>query len=493
MLSQSAVESAFSASEDLDSKNIAVLAKPGSLLASLVATTYIEYDPRTTEGGFYVDIGKMAAMTDRANPVTGFSEHSARMEETADFLADRLLSYLSHARTVAAPYVDEFAKRLSAQMSLIDAAPDAGVNVVVRAGTSVLFEPALYDAFSKSNEVVYETLRNTMRLPVANDAEVLSYMATGSAGVDAAVVEYFSKKPEGYLAAMFSNIFRYGADPLAPVAESGMDVYISRRDNVANALLGFLVARRLWNSPPEGTEMSAGEYESSMVEIRNQCALRLCQEVERVQRDGRSGILISGTTNENGVVSVEVNKEQYESYLRDGGTADALLGNQLQTHPYMLTKDVLANKEVLESAWKRHYSLNQSYFDARRVLRMREAVLYEWDQLAKECTNEEFPLADRHVAAALIKRMAEEISANCLDDLGTLSMRLVCRARFPRTASEIILSGIDRAKKKNPGITTREAATISILEYLYSYVGDSMSVVSAKKTGVFGAQDNQLT
>lgn len=492
MLSQSAVESAYTAAEDLDSKNIAVVAKPGSLLASLVASTYIEYDPRVTEGGFYIDIGKMAAMTDRANPATGFSEHSARMEETADFLKDRLLDYLNHARTVAAPYVDEFAKRLSAQMSLIDASPESGVNVTVRAGANVLYEPALFDAFRKFSDEPYETLRMTMRLPEANDAEVLAYMSTGSATVDAGVLEYFGKKPEGYLAATFCNIFRHGADPLAPVAENGIDAYISKRDNIANALLGFLVARRLWNAPPQGTEMAADEYSTAMAQIRAQCALRLCQEVERIERDGRSGILVCGVSRDGANTTVEVNKDQYDQYLRDGGTADALMGNQLQAHPYILTKDILANKDTLESAWKRHYSLNQSYYDARRILRMREAVLYEWDQLAKECSHEEFPLSDRFVAGTLIKRMAEEITANCLDDLGTLSMRLVCRARFPRTADEAILSGIDRAKKKNPGITTRDAADISILEYLYSYVGNSMSVVSARKTGVFGPQDSQL-
>lgn len=490
MLSHTASESAYQLAAELDGKGIAVVAKPGSLLSKLVAMTAIDYNPQITEGGFHIDLGRMSALTDAPSATMGFSEHSARMEETADFLAKQMQDYLLHARTIAAPWIDELAKRLGGQLELIEGAPDAGVNIKVSKTNNILTDTALYETISRSKEVVYESLKHTTKLPEMSDAMVRSSMATGSPLLDASVLEYFSAYPEGWLASNFSNVFRYGCSDIS--AESGLDVYLSGRHNVPVALMAFLVARRLWNAPPDGTDMPLESYEAIMTDIRNQAALRLCQEVDRMVRDGKNGILVTGTRSVMGTVEVEVNQEQYNEYIKNGGSVDALLGNQLQSHPKVLTKDILADKAIYEAAWQRHYSLNKSYYDQRRLLRMREAVLIEWDQLTKESTHEEFSLADRHVARALVRRMAECLRLCDFDNISELAMNLACKTRFRDTAAYDILSGMARAKKNNPGINSREAATISVLEYLYGWVGDNMTVVSANKVNVFSPQDTQL-
>lgn len=490
MLSYTASESAYQLAAELDAKGIAVVAKPGSLLSKLVAMTAIDYNPKITEGGFYIDLGRMSALTDSPSATTGYSEHSARMEETADFIAKKMQDYLQFTRTVAAPWIDELAKRLNSHMELIEGAPDAGVNIKISKTNNILTDTALYEAITRSKEVPYETLHHATKLPEMTDAMVRASMATGSPLLDASVLEYFSVYPEGWLASNYSSVFRMGCSEIQ--SDSGADCYLTGRHNVPVALLTFLVARRLWNAPPDGTDMPLESYESIMVDIRNQAALRLCHEVERMVRDGKNGILVTGTRSVIGSIEVEVNQEQYNQYLKEGGSVDALLGNQLQAHPKVLTKDLLENKAVYEASWQRHYSLNKSYYDQRRLLRMREAVLVEWDQLTKESSHDEFSLAERHVSRVLVRRMAETTRLEEFDDIATLAMNLACKSRFRETAALTILSGMARAKKNNPGITGREAATIAVLEYLYSWVGDNMTVVSANKVNVFSPQDTQL-
>lgn len=489
MLTLSAIESTHQIATDLDAKGIAVVAKPNSLLSQLIAVTYIDFDPKLTEGGFYVDMNKMATMTTQATGVTGFSEHAARMEETADFLARQLEGYLLHARTVCAPYVDEYAQRLSAQEALLAGSPSTGVNVSVRRGNHVLLEPALMDAYMRSREVTYEALRHTYRLPQKSEAELRQMLMTGSTVLDAVITEYFSGYADGWLLSVYDSVFRSG-ERNAVLPDGGIDVYYSGRDNVAQALAVFLIARRLWNAPPEGTEMPLAEYESAMVDLRNQAALRLCQEYERMMRDGNSGILVCSTRSMLGNVEIEVNKEQYDLYLKKGGSVDALLGNQLQPHPEVLTEAILSKQKVLEAAWTRHYNINKSYFDQRKLLKMREAIMTEWFAMAESCTHDEFSIADRHVAGVLVRRIAETVSLEDLQDIPLLALRIVCDARFPRTADKDILLGMRRAKQNNPAITAHEAATISLMEYLYKWVGDNMEVVSANKVSVFGAQDH---
>lgn len=489
MLSISAIESSHQTATELDEKGIALVIKPGSLLSPLISATYIDYDPKLTEGGYHVDMSKMATMTTQATGVTGFSEHAARMEETAEFLAKQLEGYLLHARTVCAPFVDEYAQRLSAQEALISGSPSSGVNVTVRRGHHILLEPALMDAYSRSREVVYEALNHLYRLPEKTEAELHQMLQTGSTVLDAVIVEYFSAFEEGWLSSLYQSIFRSGGANVA-LPEGGIDALYSGRDKVAQALAVFLIARRLWNAPPEGTDMPLATYESAMVDLRNQAALRLCQEYDRMMRDGNTGILVCGTRNVLGQIEIEVNKEQYDLYLKKGGSVDALLGNQLQPHPEVLTESILSKKEMLEASWQRHYNINKSYFDQRKLLGMRAAVVSEWFAMVETCSHEEFSIAERHVAGVLVRRMAETVSLEDLQDIPLLALKIVCRARFPKSADEAILLGMRRAKQNNPAITSQEAATISLLEYLYKWVGDNIEVVSANKLAVFGAQDH---
>lgn len=491
MLTNQAAESAYPTTKALDEKGIALVANPSSLLASLVAATYINFDPVKQDDEYHIDLDTMCELTDRGNTYTGYSEHTARMEETADFLAEKIQKHLFFARTVVAPFVDAYAGRLAQALQLIEGNPDNGVEVVLHTQAGPLAEPALISSIQLNKEAIFTREELCSGMPSLDDNQIRALMQTGAASVDAAVAEYFAKKEEGWLAARWKSIFC--VNPTDPMPDSGLDAYIGGRSNVDSALMVFLVTRRIWNTPIDDVNMSSATYEDTMVRYRTQSGLRLCHELERMDRDSQAGILIVNTeTVVGGGMRVIVNASVYRDFLKKGGTNEMLLGNMLQSQREVRLDAILEKKDLLESTWSRHYAYSKAFYDQKRLLQMREAAVTEWEYLAREYTTEDFPQHERASAYAMVKRGVLNLVPKDFDDLSSLALRLACDARFYKSDALQILTGMQRAKENNPGISAVEAANISIVEYVCRWVGQSMHPVTASKVRVFTAKDTML-
>lgn len=492
MLSLQAAESAYITAQNLDEKNIALVAKPGSLLAGLIATTYINHDPAQQNGEWYHDINAMCALTDSSSTATGYSEHTARMEEISDVLAEKLTKHLFFTRTVVAPFVDAYAGRLTQSMELISGNPDNGMEVVMHSQAGPLTEPSLVDSILRNREAIYVQEPLCARLPEQDDNQIRSMMITGAASVDSSINEYFTTKEEGWLASRWKEIFCQQSFNTSPSRE--LDHFISGRDNVATALMVFLVTRRIWNTPIEGTDMSAKSYEDTMVNYRTQSGLRLCHELERLDRDGQEGILVIGTEKAvGGARRIIVNSVVYRDFLKKGGTNEMLLGNLLQPQQDVRVDELIKNKDLLEASWERHHAHNKNYYDQKRLLQMRSCMVIEWESLAKEYTAEDFPIHERASAAAMVRRLAQNVTAKDFDNVSALSLFITCQARFYKTDAYDILNGIQRARENNPKISVQEAAIIATTEHACRWVGKQLVPVTANKLNVFSPKDTMLT
>ena len=484
MLTIQAADSAYPTTKALDEKGIALVAKQGSLLSSLVSATYLNFNPAQQNGEFMTDMSAMCALSDQATTITGYSEHTARMEETAVFLASKLQKHIFHARTVVAPFVDAFAQRMSQAMELIGSNPDNGVEVVLHTQPGPMAEPSLIKSIQMNKDAVFTREHLCSGMPELDDNMIRSLMNTGSASVDASIAEYFGKKQEGWLAARWKGIFC--VSPHEPVPVNGLDAYIGGRENVDTALMVFLVTRRIWNAPIEGTNMTSENYENTMVSYREQSGLRLCHELERLDNDSQIGILVVNTDNAiGGTVKLTVNAAVYRDFIAKGGTNEVLMGNLLQPQKEVRVDALMLKKDLLEASWNRHYSANKALYDQKRFLQMREAVPREWQALSAEYTPEDFPIHERASALAMVQRLVLSTTPKDFDDLKALSLRLCCQARFYKSDAFEILAGMQRARENNPGIEATEAANISVTEYVCRWIGRSMEPVSASKLEVF--------
>lgn len=492
MLTIQAADSAYPTVKNLDERGIALVAKPHSLLGSLVAATYINFNPAQQNGEFLTDTTAMCALTDQATTVTGYSEHTARMEETADFLAQKLEKHLFIARTVVAPFVDAYANKLQQSLELISSNPDNGVEVVLHSQPGPLSEPALVKSIEQNKGAIFSREPLCSGMPSFDDNQIRAMMSTGAASVDAAIAEYFAKKPEGWLAARWNSIFCVNFHE--PTPSDGLDAYITGRNNVDSALMVFLVTRRIWNAPPEGVNMSEKAYEDVMINYRTQSGLRLCHELERLEKDSQAGILITEVEKIiGGLMRVTVNASVYKTFLSQGGSNEVLMGNMLQQFQDVRLDVLLEKKDLLESMWARHYSANKALYDQKRFYQMREALPREWVALMQEYSAEDFPMHERASSLAMIKQLTHKTTAGDFDQLYSLALKLACQARFYKTDAYEILAGMQRARENNPGIIATEAACISVTEYVCRWIGKSMEPVSANQVQVFTAQDTMLS
>lgn len=486
MLSTNAIDSAYALTKSLDERNIACVAAEGTPLAKLVAATILPNQDMTSTREIAIDANLMSTMTDRADAIVGYSEHTACMEEIADYVAGNLQLHIFNARTVVAPFVDEFASRLKASFDMIAGDPSNGMEVCVHSTPSPLAEPQLLESFQRSSEVTVFAPLMVMRLPVQTEEEVRAHLYTGASAVDEQVMRYFSDLGVGWLESTWKLIFCSGGEEVQP--GDGLNAYISGRHNVARALFTFLIARRLSDSPLPGTNMTSGAYEQAMIDYRDQAAQRLCREVDLIEREANSGSLIREMTvsPETGAPRIIVNEFAYREYIKSGGTNEALLGNTLRQTPYTATKEVLENAEVLSSQWARHYSYRQATYENRRFNAMRESIMTEYDQLARECSAEDFPLQERAVARALLLKARNKVSLGDLKNLSMLSLRLVCGSRFYKTDAEVLLMSMARAKEANPGMSSTEAASIATVEYIARWVASQITPVGASRMAVHG-------
>lgn len=483
MLNTAALDSAYVPTQALDQRNIALVPATGTPLAALVGLTHIDHNPVKNEDGYYVDLQTMAGVTNQGDPIMGYSEHTATMEEVSTFLAEKLSAHVLRARTVVAPFVDAYAARLNEALSMIEGNPDNGIEVQVYKTPAPFMEPSLVESFMRSNEVAMFSPELDMNLPELADNEILALMQTGAASVDAAVLEHFSKLPEGWLASKWKQIYCQDLSGLR--LNGGLGTHINGRQNVDTALFVFLTARRMWNSPIEGTNMPLDKFENLMCDYRDQAALRLCQEAAVIHREDKAGFLIREISGGSLGRKILVNDVPYREWLSKGGTNEALMGNALRGHPYMTSDDLLENRTILEQTWERHYGANKALYEQRAFLRMRQAVMVEYDALVLDTSEEEFPIQERAVARALLLKMHQTLSISDFDDLSMLALRLICRSRFWNTDAEQILEGIARAKKSHPNIDTREAANISIRQYVARWIATMIRPQGANPVFVF--------
>lgn len=354
-----------------------------------------------------------------------------------------------------------------------------------------LSEPSLVSSIQLNRDAIFTREELLSGMPELDDNQIRTFMMTGAASVDAAIAEHFAKMPEGWLAARWKEIFCRRITDAVPAA--GLDAFITGRENVNTALMVFLVTRRIWNAPLDGVNMSAAAYEDAMVRYRTQSGLRLCYELECLDRDSQAGILVIGSeTAPGGAVKLVVNASVYRDFLKQGGTNEVLLGNQLQPQKEVRLDKLLEKKELLEATWARHYAYNKAYYDQKRLLQMREALLCEWEYLAAEYTPEDFPVQERASSRAMIQKISHTLQPKDFDNLSSLSLRLTCEARFYKTDAFEILSGMQRARDNNPGLSPQEAANVSVTEYVCRWIGKNMEPVAANQVQVFTAKDTQL-
>jgi hypothetical protein len=472
MLSLQALNSAAALATSLDNRNLIVRPIAGTNLYKLceVSSTNDDHvwgDP----GQRKIMIENVVSDTNRQDLVTGMCQHDVEMGELVEVVSDAITKHLSYARTVVAPAIDDLVQRTGSSIEQVMRSDMNQLEVVVWRMPAPMYNDSLVDSFRRATDVKPQELRAGAHLPTdATETQIVEWMKSGVVSLDESIDQYVSTLEAGELSNIFRQLFTVKSD-YADLWKMFNDV----ESGVDTALVGFLISRKLWDNPPEGTETSLQMYEDEMVTIRNQCAVRLGYELDRVDRDEKHGILIRSFTR----TSVEVNDSVYRKWLKDGGDHSVLFGNVMSYRPALTAEEISKNADKCKQAWE-SYCMVQKTTEANKKFSMaKQIIAVEFAAMVQSADETVLPIQDREIARKRFDA-ALQITKECeVQDLYSWSMRLMCDSWFYKTDAFQILDGINRVKAHSPEVDVKEAAAVAALEYIAYWVSTQFTVDSA--------------
>lgn len=475
MLNQNTLMSAVALAERLEAQRMSVYPVTGSPLDALGLAT--RSDPALLEaagGDTNVFVAKIAAMANKTQEVYGCSHHNATMDEVAGHAIKHVRNHLNFAKSVVMPVVNDLFTRVKNSLAEINASALLGMEVDVMCEPAPLENAQFQAAIRKFDGIGLEDLPMTLNLPDQTDQELRELIATGSSTLDAAVAEWLSKD-ESILQYIWSHVFQQ--KPLD--RPMGFQALITDRIyGVTNSLAIYLIARKLSDKKPlEGTAMSLGGYKQQIVEFRNQAAAQLSRTLDKIERAMKNGILVRDVI---GGTKTVVYDPLYRKFLDAGGSNEMLFANALRGNGFLVSlNDLTAEKQALADKWNLHAGLVKTAEANKRFNKTKEFIeLHFNSQLQEIAASDEG--VDNNIASVrrLFDMVLASIRSEDIDDLYTLCLKVVCRARFFKTDAEKILLGIERAGRENPNLSVREAATISTINYVADWVAGMMRVTS---------------
>lgn len=480
MLTLEAIQSAQPLADRLDAARIVVLAAPGTPLEALTSGTRVDDHTgvvQADDGGYSANVQFIHAMANVQNDKLGANPHDVALNEIAEVAIPAVAAHVQFARTVVNPVVEDLVERVTRSLGEDKIELALGAEVIVQETPAPLTNGSFDSMIRKFEGVPYAPPHLGMRCPDQTLEEIKALMLTGSGSVDKDIQEWLAAAGDTWLLEVWENVFQIKPREPGYTGRRQFDEYIADKEcGLDFSLAIFLLARKLFDSPLEGTVMNLNEHERLVADYRDQAAAALCRFVDQIDRNRKNGILVVGLSR----LKITVDAEVYREWIEKGGENEVLFGNALRSMPFTAVSDIDAQAAEMKAAWERHAALEDTVRRNRQFDRTRELFFHHFRaQLAEATEDAQADLGNSELVLERFRQGLAAVREDDLDCLYTLATKLVCEARFPEKAALQILMGIDRNVKQNPHLDVREAATLAITEYVCEWIAEQFKPVQA--------------
>lgn len=477
MLTKTSVEAALPLATILADKGIMVSPVQGTPLAELTtlslsfASVESEVPPDVLNAP--VDFtDSMVASSSLAEP-TGERTHDQVMDAFVSAVSGAVERNLDLARNVVAPLIKRVVSRTQTYMD------EAANGQLVPLTVLPVFYATVWDSQLTSdltskyqNDVTAPQSLSGLNIPAPSD--FATALTTGAGSYDTDVAAFVNSLPADQLALLWQRVFGGSGSTTVNEAISARNLPagILQRDA---ALFVFLAARALVNNPPEGLNLSLGDYQNILAGVQAITGRVVAGALKQRDYDTSAGnLVISQPPAGVGRGEIKVNGEVYTAWLAQGGTPETLFGSCL-TDGRRDTRSLLEGKARYEREWQRVYSMYQSQSASVRLDAMisglRAALL---EILQDDAVT--LDLQDKNVYRERIKERLSKLKARDMEDIWHIARKAVCRVFFPHTDAERVLNAIDASALAHPELDIREAALLAVIDFVSSWVVDLMAV-----------------
>lgn len=475
MLTTEAIHSAIPLAQEFLAKGLSIIPVENTPLAALVQESMPLHNPNVAEAEYGINntAFDIEFTANQKQPGTDIIPHNVKLDEMVPVGADAVRRAVSHARSVVVPLVEDMVSRIKTATDHLTPSALLGVEVTVFNPPKPLINGVLETSLVKYADVTYDAgLTLPFSLPEVQEDEIRKIIGTGANGLEKDIDEWLANMGTGFLFNVWHDFFMLGKT-------SNLHAFVSQnkstfgRSNIdADRLLAVhLIARNLFDNPPEGTGTSLQRFNEIICAVRDSSGARLYFENQDYYDEiGKRKILVRAIVGN----KVVVNGEVYKQWITEGGENEVLFGNSLVQRPERDVDSITSRKEEFLREWNRHCAVVSATESTRKFVRMKEILFAAF---RNQLIDDQTPELNRETILRMFGEQLQLIKERDLECLYTLSLKLICRARFSQTPAEEILTSINRIAKENPRLELREAAAVAVIEYIAVWVASQLKVV----------------
>jgi len=240
----------------------------------------------------------------------------------------------------------------------------------------------------------------------------------------------------------------------------------------------------MYDTPPEGINLSMGNYNTMLHEFKSNAALKLCFCMEEYAAFVKTGLLIKNYNPK----QITVIGDVYTSWMASGGNNAFILASTLLPTPILHASQLDEDRAKLQQRWERHLTMlnttemNKKYVKYREILKARTLLVVTenfescYSNLKKENTVLDTNLPEYIQFKDKLNEYVYAFTDKELDNLWEVCLRIITECVFFYTDAGKILKGIEESYKHNPNLEINEAALLSTISYISDYVFDQMAL-----------------
>ena len=404
-------------------------------------------------------------------------EHNATQDELVKEIANSVRADLTVARTVIIPAVNDLVRYVEEALSKVSFSELANIDLRVWNPAEPLKTGSIERMLENYDDVTYGNPTLGVTVPPQSYEQIREYLKTGSGDLDRDIEKWIATKDVDWLCRRFTQVFGcYQAEEneVPPTFNSLMRS--GELDVIDTALMTFLVAHRLFDTPIEGANISLDGWVEKMSALRNQAGKRLSDEVERLNKLLENKIMVLESTRDRRIVVFE---PVYKEWIQNGGSNDILFGFTLSNGLDSSVEAINAKAESYTIAWQAQVARYRMSEDTLRFTATRDALKAGFlAQLHAQTEDDRQtnPANGRTMMLAFDKAL-QDMSRSELDDIYVAALKLLCVSRFANTNGYQFLMLLHRVSKINPDLNDREASALATTVYVTQWLLEQCDVI----------------
>ena len=461
MLNKVAIQAAYPVAVNLAARGVALDVTAESPLALLVARVIENANVLTGDQTPFHEALQAAGST---AIVEGVVPHDAAMDQVRSMVSNGVKASLSLAQGTVAPLIKSCVAEIEQRMDKALTASGSPLSVTPFYYKAIWDNPALIQACERyAGRATDVALRP---LGIARPTNWVAALSTGVPHIDEVIAGFVSESSEEFLGQTWDDLYGARVGQLSSTINAGGPVTSDK------AIVAYLSARHLLDNIPPGMNISLEAWKGYFSELMSGAGALVMYQLRRRQQAAATGrIILDVPVGMNG--SITVFGDNYNAFLRNGGSPEAVMGAHLKQEITQLrTSSEQAVIDGYAQIWRNEYSVIQQRLAYQRqdlVLRTAKAVV------AKAINDQPEPrVVPAEVMHAKLNELVTTTTAIETRNLWTLVRKLVCRSMFAHTDVERILRGVDEVAAENMNV--REAAFLATADYIVEWLLSQVTV-----------------